>query len=191
MLTFDDGAMNNYEHAYPVLSQLGCTATFFVSTDYIGGWSDWRGDKRKFRIMGIDELKALREGGFEIGSHARQHVDLTSLSEDDLDSQLRESRERLATILADDVPSLAYPYGLFNLKVVEATERAGYKCACSVIRGANQDADHPFALKRIMVTEATSSIRLRYFLSGLLDFEHERAFRSAVTSGVMTSTHAT
>ena len=35
LLTFDDGYIDNYTHAYPTLRKFGCPATFFVATGFI------------------------------------------------------------------------------------------------------------------------------------------------------------
>ncbi len=179
VFTFDDGARDNFEHAYPVLKESGCVGTFYVPADYIGKTSEWRKRNRTFQMMSEGEILELSGEGFEIGSHGCQHLDLTALSDKELNAQMAESRAKLSSIIGSEVATLAYPYGLFDVRAVEYAGKAGYIAACSTIRGAVQDSMRPFALKRIMITEGTSSLRLRYFLSGLLDFEHRKEFNAA------------
>jgi len=181
-LTFDDGAKSSFEQAYPVLSEIGCTATFYVLTSCIGGRSNWRNKSRSFEIMNAEELSELFGHGFEIGSHGCDHVDLTALASDEIEAQMAESKATLSSMIGVEVSTFAYPYGLFDTRAVKAARDAGYIAACSTLRGAAQDSEHIFAFKRIMVTEGTGSLRLRYFMSGLLDFEHRKEFDAAVLS---------
>jgi len=176
VLTFDDGAKDNFRRAYPVLKEMGCTGTFFVPTEYIGKTSEWRRRGRTFQIMNEVEILELSREGFEIGSHGCQHADLTSMSDDKLDAQMAGSKEKLSSIIEKDVATFAYPYGLFDVRTMASARKTGYIAGCSTMRGAVQDSEQVFCLKRIMVTEATSSLRLRYFMSGLLDLEHRKEF---------------
>ena len=181
-LTFDDGAKSCFEHAYPVLSEIGCTATFYVLTSCIGGRSNWRNKSRSFEIMNAEEVRELSRRGFEIGSHGCDHLDLTALTSAEMQAQMTESRAKLSAMIGVEVLTFAYPYGLFDARAVKAAREAGYIAACSILRGAGQDSEHTFAFKRIMVTEGTGSLRLRYFVSGLLDFEHRKEFDAALLS---------
>src|SRR3954466_13565932 len=60
-LTFDDGLRNNVEVAYPILRDLGLTATFFVCPGLIdGGEWLWNHEAReRLRTLEIDALKQL------------------------------------------------------------------------------------------------------------------------------------
>ena len=172
VLTFDDGARNNYDLAYPLLNELGLTATFFVPTDYIGKRSGWSKHRAPFDVMSQEQIERLCSAGFEIGSHGCRHRRLTSLSDSELAAEATKSKSVLERITGESVQSFAYPYGCFNQRVVERIAAAGYRCACSTIKGAVQDARRLFALKRIMVTEQVTALRFRWWLSGLMDLEH-------------------
>lgn len=72
-ITFDDGYADNEEHAAPILRRLGLTATFFVSTGFLGGHNMWndrvieavrgcRRDELDLQPLGLGRL-ALRTDG--------------------------------------------------------------------------------------------------------------------------------
>src|SRR5262249_6465563 len=67
VLTFDDGYRAFREYAYPILKQLGFTATLFVYTDYVGAGRN---------ALSWDDLKALAAEGFDVQAHSKSHADL-------------------------------------------------------------------------------------------------------------------
>jgi len=105
-LTFDDGREEQYSRFYPILDEYGLRATFYVVTERIG----WKG------VMGWDELKSLYEDGNEIGSHTHTHPHLVTLSNGELDFELKKSRDVLRPF---NCSTLAYPYGECDERVVE------------------------------------------------------------------------
>lgn len=134
-LTFDDGRIDNFTNAWPVLRQAGYSAHFFVSSAVIGQSFTHPGEPhagtRSYteRFMDADALRTiLREGG-SIGSHAHHHTDLTTLGESQILRELVESRRQLEALTGGPIDTHAYPHGAYDRRVVRATEAAGYAVA--------------------------------------------------------------
>ena len=82
-ITFDDGYRGWLEYVSPVLRDLGMTATFFVTSGFVGLWEE---EERRFLqnnlksslqttgSLGAEELRKLAEEGFAIGGHTSNHT---------------------------------------------------------------------------------------------------------------------
>jgi peptidoglycan/xylan/chitin deacetylase (PgdA/CDA1 family) len=85
-LTFDDGWLDNYRYAYPLLRACHAPATIFLPTDLIGTdtwlWSDRLGYllERDRRVNGPDEVDSLIEHAKTLSDDAREHL-LDTLAE--------------------------------------------------------------------------------------------------------------
>ena len=90
--------------------------------------------------------------GFTFHSHTRLHPDLTTLSEDQLFSELHGSRSDLENLLKEEVHYLAYPYGLYNEQVLDAARAAGYKAAFSTQPGFNRNDIDRFRIRRLDIS---------------------------------------
>ena len=88
-------------------------------------------------LMTWDELEALDSDLFEIGSHSLDHPILTSLSSEELESQLKESRERIETKLKRRVRYFSYPNSASNPEVAAACARH-YEAAFTLTNRALQ-----------------------------------------------------
>jgi len=128
-LTFDDGYANNYTDAFQVLRELGVPATFFVTTDWIG----------RPEFMSPKELRALKEAGMSVHSHARTHAFLDAMGQDAAAGELESSKKRLEDILGARVPYISFPGGRYNAMVLERARQAGYSAVFTSV---------PFSLKR-------------------------------------------
>jgi peptidoglycan/xylan/chitin deacetylase (PgdA/CDA1 family) len=61
VITFDDGWLDNYRHAYPVLKQLRMPATIFLPTDYVGRNEWFWPDQMAFLWQAIADRKQRGE----------------------------------------------------------------------------------------------------------------------------------
>ena len=76
-VTFDDGWLDNYQHALPVLLELAVPATIFVVSGPIAG-------VRTDRRMSPEQLQSLQSHSVTVGAHSCTHPQLTALTPDRL-----------------------------------------------------------------------------------------------------------
>jgi peptidoglycan/xylan/chitin deacetylase (PgdA/CDA1 family) len=127
-LTFDDGWRNWLTTALPVLERLDVRGTFFVCPGLFGAMHpDVSGEAGA--LLDESEARALYEAGMELGSHSLSHPDLRRLSDDELAVELRGSKEAVEAITGEPCRLFAYPYGLYDERVLKAVAAAGYELA--------------------------------------------------------------
>lgn len=128
-ITFDDAFRSVLENAVPELTRRALPATIFVPVEFVGRAPTWEmetaGDPDD-EVITDEELRALPEL-VELGSHTLRHPRLTSVADDVLEAEVRESRERLERLVGASVRLLAFPYGEHDDRVVEVCRRAGYE----------------------------------------------------------------
>lgn len=145
LLTFDDGYLDNYEVAAPILEKYGFTATMNVVTDKVGTpeYISW------------EQVTALEERGMDIGSHTCSHPDLTTLSAADLRHELFDSAAAIQSHLGHPVYWLCYPAGEYDDDVTRYARDAGYLLALTTEPGEQQSSDAPYAIMRYRVRNDT------------------------------------
>lgn len=145
-ITFDDGFRNFCEHALPALKEFGFPATVFVVTSFCGGRNDWPSQPVKpsvpvLPLMTWSELREITASGISLGSHSATHPRMASLSEEQLEEELRISRAQLEDRTGERVATFAYPYGESTLRVQEAVRR-NYRVACGTkLAHVSSDSD--------------------------------------------------
>ena len=151
LLTFDDGYASLAQHAYPVLAELGFTATTFLITDYIGQANTWdvRYTWRRLRHLDWPEIERWRARGFAFASHGARHRRLTWLDDGAVADDLGRARETLVGRLgADAGRAIAYPFGAVDDRVQRLAGDAGYELGFGGVRG---DHGRPLHLPRVPV----------------------------------------
>ncbi len=141
-ITFDDAFGSVLRHAAPLMAELGFPGTVFVVTKFADagrtlawdGIDHWIGGEHEAELEGMSwpELQRLEQAGWEIGSHTVTHPHLTTLDNDALARELRESRAACERALGHPVKSIAYPYGDVDARVLRATAAAGYTSGASL-----------------------------------------------------------
>jgi peptidoglycan/xylan/chitin deacetylase (PgdA/CDA1 family) len=121
-------------------------------------------------IMTWDDIRALRDGGMDIGSHTRTHRVLDTVEPSALDGELVASRTDIEREIGGRVTALAYPVGrpVRRLPLLERAVRdAGYRVGFSVETRANSLASpvDPFNVMRLPVCGTTSPDRLAALLA--------------------------
>jgi peptidoglycan/xylan/chitin deacetylase (PgdA/CDA1 family) len=138
ILTFDDGYVNNYEIAAPILEEERCPATIFALPGRFGGTNEWdQGDfpeEQRDPLMTLGQMQALAKSPFiTFGSHGMLHRNFARLEADDLQYELNESYRILSERLGNAfLPVLAYPWGTYSNAVLQAMEATLYRFAFTV-----------------------------------------------------------
>ncbi len=189
-ITFDDAYRSVIELALPIISRLGFVATVFAPTAFVGteepmawpGIDHWGDTEHAGELMPMSwaELQRLAEAGWEIGSHTRSHPRLPTIDDDALEQELVTSRRDIERHLGP-CPSLAYPYGDHDARVVEAARQAGYEAAGTLPARLRQPTG-PLDWPRIVVTHADDARRFRWKVSPVV--------RKARTTGAWSLVHA-
>jgi peptidoglycan/xylan/chitin deacetylase (PgdA/CDA1 family) len=143
VLTFDDGWKNQYDEAYPILKRHGFTATFFVYTTAIGNGP---------AFMTWDEVRALQRDGMTIGAHSRTHPVLTR-DEISLTDEINGSRADIQRNVGVVPDAFAYPYGSWDIRVVDAVRAAGFRGARALGGGPVNAASDVFAIRSVLATD--------------------------------------
>jgi peptidoglycan/xylan/chitin deacetylase (PgdA/CDA1 family) len=130
-ITFDDGNAGQYELAYPALRARGMTATFYVTTTWVGrpGYVTW------------DQLREMVDAGMSVQSHTRAHPFLSELPADALRAELRESKREIDARLQQETVEIAFPGGdPPRARYRHLLAEAGYRIAVGTRWGLNRDA---------------------------------------------------
>ncbi|WP_269497447.1 polysaccharide deacetylase family protein [Castellaniella sp. S9] len=185
LITFDDGYLDNWVYAAPVLRRYGMKAVVFVVTGWIGDGpprpfmgqgrplpeapehrecerriADGRADEVMLRWSEIEALRA--EGLIEFHSHTHTHTrwDQTEPAGKNarMADELAQSRASLARRLGEASPHLCWPQGYFDADYVDIAQRAGFRYLYTTQAfGRNLPGADPLHIYRFAVRDTTGA----------------------------------
>lgn len=180
MLTFDDGYLDNWVYAFPILQKWGFCAVIFLVTSWvkdgpvrphmgpIDNWPetpDHHECERRIEVGRSDEVilrwSEIREmaqsGTFEFHSHTDTHT-RWDLGDDKANKnlhmmeELTRSREILASQLGYATEHLCWPQGYFDADYVQLARQAGYRYLYTTLAfGQNKPSGNPDIIHRFAV----------------------------------------
>ena len=152
VITFDDGYESVLTQAAPLLEAAGFRATVFVVTDRVGATANWDTTSGlPLKLMSWDDLRSLKARGFSIGSHTTAHLDLTALTNEEIERDSREARAALRRELGHEVTSVAFPGGTSDARVRAALVRGGYRIGVEIADRRSTLSDDIACLPRIEI----------------------------------------
>ena len=167
-LTFDDGYLDNYETARPLLDAAGFRGLFFVLPPHVDHGDALRWPRVEDRVAAHPEVmrsltwpmvESMAEDGHEFGSHTLSHPLLGELGDEELRQELLDSRRRISERLGR-CDSIAYPFGAWTERVARAAADAGYSYGFTLPDGAQMSADR-LTIPRISVDHRDDERRFR------------------------------
>lgn len=118
ILTFDDGYLDNYTNAFPILQEFGFTGTFFIVTEFV--------DAGNPAYMNWQMIEQMAAAGMRMESHSKTHVDLSDQPRDVLLWQILGSQETLAAHIGYTPRFFCYPGGRYDEDTIAILEELDF-----------------------------------------------------------------
>jgi peptidoglycan/xylan/chitin deacetylase (PgdA/CDA1 family) len=119
-------------------------------------------DRCAHRPLDEDEAESLAQHGWaEIGAHSVSHPMMSRQPPISQYDELVRSRATCEELVGQAPTGFAYPYGDVGDDTADLVKRAGFKYACSTIRGAVTSDTDPFMLPRVGVGDWSGRQLLR------------------------------
>jgi len=189
LITFDDGWIDNYLVAYPILKKYSLKAAIFIVTDWVERASEDKrasneiyipnhreGKKMAYEepasaVVNWDDLEKMRDV-FEFASHSNAH-DNEELSMDEWHDDLALSKSHIKARVGNP-KHLCWPRGNYTPELVDLAKSLGFEALYTTKRGVNLADGNTSEIRRISVKDKDAK-----WLKGVL-----RLYSSPILGGL-------
>jgi peptidoglycan/xylan/chitin deacetylase (PgdA/CDA1 family) len=157
ILTFDDGYVDHYENAFPILQRYGFTGAFFV----LAGPADVASP----RYLTWEMIAEMSAAGQDVQVHGRAHIDLRRRSGEFLFFQIVGARQAIEAHTGKPAPFFAYPAGQYDADVLRFLSERDFWMAVTTEYGRDHSLDSALELGRVRIRGGDS---LQKFISRVM-----------------------
>jgi peptidoglycan/xylan/chitin deacetylase (PgdA/CDA1 family) len=121
-------------------------------------------------FMNWDQIIEMMNNNIDFGAHTVNHKILTSLENNEIEHEIKTSKNVIESITNRKVKYFAYPNGNFNNYISDMVKTCGFTLAFTTKHGAISAGDNPYQLKRLNIhNDNTKNIPMFYcYILGIL-----------------------
>lgn len=175
MITFDDGWLDNWLFAYPILKKYKLKAVVFIITslisqskkrsindfiipDHSGCLEKIKTDRSDEVMLSWEEIKEMENSGLiDIQSHSHTHKRWDKIFSDNIElkehlyKDLKTSKDLIEEKLNKNCIALCWPWGIYNENYINIAKNLGFKLCFTTEKGTNSIHSDMYKIKRIVI----------------------------------------
>jgi len=148
VISFDDGDIDQYTNAFPILKKYHYSAIFYIPSNFIDH-SHW---------MTLKMVEELRDSGMEIAGHTVTHKILTQIPIEKQRKEIGFGKKSLEKQLDMPINFFAYPGGMHSSSSVALVKEFGFLSAATTHHsGHHLPGEDPYLVPRLHINNDLES----------------------------------